>query len=69
MSRLAAGGWTSQILISHDICSKHRLRHFGGHGYDHIPATVVPAMLERGFTEDDVHRLTVDNPRRALQVA
>jgi phosphotriesterase-related protein len=68
IARLADGGWGSQVLISHDICSKHRLHFCGGHGYDHIPEVVVPSMLERGFTHDDVNRLTVANPRRALEI-
>lgn len=54
VAELAAGGWGSQVLISHDICSKHRLHRFGGHGYDHISSVVVPMMLERGFTGEDV---------------
>ena len=26
-------GHLSRVLISHDICSKTRLQHYGGHGY------------------------------------
>jgi phosphotriesterase-related protein len=68
VSCLVDAGAASQILMSHDIVSKHRLHRFGGHGYDHIPAVVVPAMRERRLGEADIRKFTVDNPRRALQV-
>lgn len=68
LSRLSRSGRGSQLLLSHDIASKHRLHRFGGHGYDHIARVVVPAMFDQGFTKADVQRLTVDNPRSALQV-
>ncbi|MFA6576949.1 MAG: hypothetical protein WCS84_16125 [Nocardioides sp.] len=38
----------------------------GGTGYDHVLVGVVPALRARGFSEDDVRTLLVDNPRRAL---
>jgi phosphotriesterase-related protein len=65
---LADAGHGGQILISHDVCTKHRLRRYGGVGYDHILRDVVPWMRVRGFGEDLVHALLVDNPRRAFAV-
>ncbi|MCP5156432.1 MAG: aryldialkylphosphatase [Ectothiorhodospiraceae bacterium] len=64
--RLVERGHIEQVLISHDICYRTRLRRFGGHGYSHIFENVVPLMRRRGFTEDEIDTILVDNPRRLL---
>jgi predicted metal-dependent phosphotriesterase family hydrolase len=38
----------------------------GGCGYAYVPTTFAGRLREAGFAESDVHRLLVDNPRRAL---
>jgi len=63
---LIAEGHLDQVIISHDVCAKHRLHAYGGHGWDHIPARVVPRMRARGFTEEQLHRILVENPARML---
>lgn len=59
-------GYLNQILISHDICEKHRLYRYGGSGYAHILQNVVPLMREKGMSEDHIHTITVENPKRML---
>ena len=59
-------GHLAQVLISHDICYRSRLVRWGGHGYGHIFANVVPLMRRRGFSEAEVQAILVDNPRRLL---
>jgi len=59
-------GYLNQILISQDICWKHRLRSYGGHGYDHILRNAVPIMRIKGMSEEQIHTLLVDNPKRLL---
>lgn len=59
-------GYLGQILISQDICWKHRLRSYGGHGYDHILRNVIPVMRAKGMSEDQIHTLLVKNPKRLL---
>jgi phosphotriesterase-related protein len=59
-------GCIHQILVSQDICWKHRLRRYGGHGYDHILRNVVPVMLAKGVSEEQIHTLLVANPKRLL---
>lgn len=66
IERLISDGRSSQILLAHDVCSKHRLKKYGGHGYDHIPARIVPRMRARGMHEEDVRMILVDNPTRML---
>jgi phosphotriesterase-related protein len=59
-------GHLEQVLISHDICMRSRLCHFGGHGYQHIFANVVPLMLRRNFSQAEIDTILVTNPARLL---
>ena len=65
--QLVDAGFINQILISHDHCSKHRLFSWGGPGYAHILENIVPLLLDRGLSREQVETLTVQNPRRFLQ--
>lgn len=58
--------YLERVLISHDICARVRLSHYGGSGYSHILETITPLMLQKGMTEDQIKTITVDNPRRAF---
>ena len=63
-------GFLNQILVSHDHCTKHRLWSYGGPGYAHILETVVPlVMREKGMTENQIHTILVENPKRLLTFA
>jgi len=64
--RLIDRGHLDQIAISQDICYRTRLRTFGGHGYGHIFRNVVPIMLRRNFTQDEVDHLLIHTPKRIL---
>ena len=59
-------GHLSRVLISHDICTKTRLQHYGGHGYRHIFDNIVPMMRKKGFTDLEIEAILVQNPRRLL---
>lgn len=59
-------GFEDSIVVSHDIHTKHRLMKYGGHGYSHILLNVVPKMLQRGFSEEVVKKITQLNPRAWL---
>lgn len=63
---LVERGHAERLLISMDICTKHRLHKYGGHGYDHILENIVPWMRRRGTTEDTLDTLLVQNPRRVF---
>lgn len=62
-------GHAEQVVISHDICTKVRLGHYGGHGYRHIFAHVMPLMAARGISQADIDTIMVKNPRRLLTFA
>jgi len=64
--RLFEAGLGDRIAVSHDICTRARLKSQGGHGYGHLLENVVPLMRERGFGEGEIETLLVTTPRRLL---
>jgi phosphotriesterase-related protein len=65
---LIDAGLGSQVLVSHDIGTKHRLAAYGGHGFDHLLSNVIPWMRQKGFTDDEIDMVFIRNPGRALAV-
>ena len=66
IQRLIAEGFGDRVLVAHDVCTRHRLVRYGGHGYDHILKNIVPWMRIRGFTEEQINAMLVENPKRVL---
>ena len=66
IAALARKGYARQLVVAHDICTRTRLRRFGGHGYGHLLENAVPLMLRRGLTDADVTQMLVHRPRRLL---
>ena len=66
VEHMIANGRVKQILHAHDICSKHRIKRWGGHGWDHIIDRVVPRMRARGTSQQDIDTMLIDNPTRML---
>jgi len=64
--RLLAAGRASQLLLSHDICSRLQLHRYGGLGFDHVLVSVVPRLLRAGVSPDDLTQMLVATPRRLL---
>ena len=65
---LLDAGHGDRILLSQDICTKHRLVAYGGHGFAHLFAEVLPWLWRRGVPESITTTLVVDNPARFLGV-
>jgi len=59
-------GYTSQLLVTTDICLKCMLHAHGGPGYAHILSNVVPMMRAAGIGQSEIEQLLVLNPRRVL---
>jgi phosphotriesterase-related protein len=59
-------GLERQMLLSHDIATKHRLHEYGGLGYDHLVTNLIPRLLQRGLKQEDVRTLFVQNPADAF---
>jgi phosphotriesterase-related protein len=67
VAHLMNGGFGSQVLVSQDICFKSALRMHGGNGYAYLLTEIVPRLRKLGLSDDALHMLLVDNPRRALE--
>jgi phosphotriesterase-related protein len=66
ISAIISEGFGGKVLVAHDICSKHRLMRYGGHGYHYILAHIVPRMRVRGFSNEAIDDILVNNPRDVL---
>lgn len=66
---ISSEGYGGKILVAHDICAKHRLEKYGGHGYYYILAQIIPRMRARGFSSEAIDKILVNNPRDALTFA
>ncbi|MHB1356503.1 MAG: phosphotriesterase family protein [Anaerolineae bacterium] len=68
LKQLIKAGYTSQLLITNDICLKSLLHAYGGWGYDHILAHIVPMLREVHIAEESISALLIGNPARLLDV-
>lgn len=59
-------GYGDRLVIAHDVCLKGDNTAYGGKGYAHILENIVPRMLKRGFTKDQVDAILITNPAQAL---
>ena len=62
-------GHGRKVVIAHDICNKHRMERYGGHGYSYILGNIVPRMRTRGYSETAIDDIMVNNPREILTFA
>jgi phosphotriesterase-related protein len=67
--KLVKGGYLNQILISQDVATKERLASYGGTGYAHISRDIVPVMSIKGLSDEQIHTLLVENPKRIISFA
>lgn len=59
-------GNLERIMISQDVCFKICLTKWGGHGYAHILENIVPRLRQEGITEEQIHTILIENPKRFL---
>ncbi len=64
--QLLDAGLAAQILLSQDICLKHELSAFGGHGYSHILGRIVPRMIKSGISQESIDVMLRDNVAHVL---
>jgi len=63
---LVSNGHLSQILVGQDVCQSRQLSRYGGKGYAHILENIAPRLRGRGFTQEQIDAILIDNPARAL---
>jgi phosphotriesterase-related protein len=68
LATLVREGYVDQLVLSQDIALKMDLRRYGGNGYAHVLASVVPMLRRAGVPEDAIHKMLISNPRRVLTV-
>ena len=61
-------GHGDQVVIAHDVCHRWRFLRFGGTGYGHLLASIVPRLRARGHGAEDIDAMLVKNPARALKL-
>ena len=69
IERLVAEGYGAKVVVAHDICTKHRLVKYGGHGIGHILENIVPRLRQRGMSARDVDNILIANPAQILAFA
>lgn len=63
---LIARGYGAQVTMSQDICTKTRLKRYGGHGYGHLIENVMPIMRLKNFDGSMIEQILIGTPRRLL---
>ncbi|ASN04537.1 phosphotriesterase family protein [Virgibacillus necropolis] len=61
-------GFHKQILLSADLTRKSHWRKHGGPGYDLVLNDFIPALKERGVSDEVVTDLLVHNPANAFSI-
>ncbi|WP_116951367.1 phosphotriesterase family protein [Jiangella endophytica] len=56
----------SRHVLGGSLWTKAQLRTYGGHGYGHLLARIVPALRDSGIPARRLDRMLVDEPRRLL---
>jgi len=60
-------GFLNQMLISTDPTTDRLKNYFGSVGMDYILTEFIPLLKQRGFSEDEIRRMTRENPLEALK--
>jgi phosphotriesterase-related protein len=55
-----------RIGLAQDICLRHELSGFGGQGYAHVLANIVPRMLDAGIPQPAIDQMLIETPARVL---
>ena len=66
IKHLVEKGYSNEILLGHDIYSKHRLKKYGGHGYSYILEMILLRMQDYGITKKDIDNMIIKNPKNIL---
>ena len=68
VAELIRQGYAERILLSHDTCWRSHLKYYAGHGFDYLATTFLPKLREKGVSDEAIHTMTVENPKRVLAV-
>ena len=63
---LIDAGYADNLLFSSDLSTSNQLKRNGGTGYAKTVTVFVPKLRDAGVSEETLHSILVDNPRRLL---
>jgi phosphotriesterase-related protein len=63
---LIDAGYASNLLLSSDLSTANQIKRNGGTGYAKTVTVFAPKLREAGVSEETLHGILVDNPRRFL---
>ncbi len=63
---LVDAGHAGRVVLSQDVCWRTDYVAYGGRGYAFVPTGLREELRALGIGDEPFHRMTVDNPRRAL---
>ena len=63
---LLEAGLIDHLLLAQDVCLKHELSTYGGHGYDYVLRHIVPRLKDRGVSAVEIDQMLRVNPARVL---
>jgi phosphotriesterase-related protein len=63
---LVDAGLVGHVVLSQDVCWRTDYVAYGGRGYAFVADGLRPELRQLGISDEAYHRMTVDNPRRAL---
>lgn len=66
---IVSEGYTSQLVVSSDVCLKMQLRAYGGWGYGHVLENALPYLRAAGISENQLHEVFTQNPSRLLSLS
>ena len=59
-------GLTKHVLFGQDVCRRNDYTAYGGKGYGYVPGGLLEELRKLEVADEQIHQITVDNPRRAL---
>ena len=66
IAALIRDGYAGQLVIGNDVFTKLATRRGGGEGYRRLKDFIVPALKLCGIAEEDIYKITVENPAKIL---
>ncbi|WP_166352428.1 phosphotriesterase family protein [Phytoactinopolyspora limicola] len=66
IANLVAAGYTDQIVLGTDVCTKLQLKRYGGHGYTYLLDHFLPALTRLGVPDAATRAFMTTNAQRAL---
>ena len=66
MLKIIQAGYGNHIMVSDDVSRRTYFVSHGGVGYIAAYKTVLPLLKEYGATDEDIRKITTENPARVL---